>query len=304
MEHQSRVIFRERWVEKESRIWHERERERAGAAGPREGWRLFPIIVKANDDLRQEQAVSQMVESLHRIFTEGDVGVWLRPYEILATSATAGILEAVPDTVSLHALKRNAPGVSLPDFFKRHFGAPGGVSLKRARSNFVESCAGYAIVCYLLQVKDRHNGNILLDAEGHLLHIDWGFVLGRSPGRNFGFESAPFKLTSQHVEVMGGPMSFSFQRFRNLCVRAFLEARRNSEKLLLLVEMLAEGNPDLPCFSHASPAAVCEALRERFLPGRSVGQCVEFVIQMVEDSMASWSTPLYDKFQRCCVGIF
>jgi hypothetical protein len=33
--------------------------------------------------------------------------------------------------------------------------------------------------------------------------------------------------------------------------------RRNSAKVLLLVEMLAEGYPDLPCFAHAPPGAVC-----------------------------------------------
>ncbi|CAM9117273.1 unnamed protein product [Chrysoparadoxa australica] len=301
-EHQSRVIFKERWSEKEDRIWKQVQQKRGGPPRPRpKNWCLMPVIVKSNDDLRQEQAVSQLLKQFESIFKSGDVGVYVRSYEILATSPRAGLIEAVPDTVSLHALKRNAPDLTLPTFFQRHFGPKG---IRKARTNFVESAAAYAVICYLLQIKDRHNGNILLDSEGHLVHIDWGFVLGLSPGGNFGFESAPFKLTTEMVEVMGGARSFLFQRFRNLCVKAFLEVRRNREKIILLVEMMAEGNPDLPCFAHSPPGAVVEELRGRFLPGRNVGECIEFVNKMIDESMDNWRTLWYDKYQRLMVGIF
>lgn len=50
------------------------------------------------------------------------------------------------------------------------------------------------------QIKDRHNGNILVDDEGHLVHIDFGFMLSNSPG-GVSFESAPFKLTRELLQV-------------------------------------------------------------------------------------------------------
>jgi len=54
-----------------------------------------------------------------------------------------------------------------------------------------------------LSLKDRHNGNILLDKHGKIIHIDFGFMFGMSPG-NLNFETSPFKFTSEYVEVLGG----------------------------------------------------------------------------------------------------
>jgi hypothetical protein len=182
------VCFPELWRAKEERL------RRASPYSSHPGWRLVPVIVKANDDLRQEQFASQLIGVCARICRVSRVPVWLRPYDILATERQGGFISAIPDTISLDSLRKGTRGfTSLNNWFISHFrwGADGDRRLHDARSNFVSSMAGYAAVCYLLNIKDRHNGNILLTRRGHVIHIDYGFMLTSSPGREFARRTLP-----------------------------------------------------------------------------------------------------------------
>lgn len=84
---------------------------------------------------------------------------------------------------------------------------------------------------YFLQIKDRHNGNILLDRDGHLIHIDFGFMLSNSPG-NIGFEAAPFKLPLEYIEVLGGVNSGPYLEFRRLFRDGFEAARKHCDRIV------------------------------------------------------------------------
>lgn len=85
--------------------------------------------------------------------------------------------------------------------------------------------AGYSIFTYLFNVKDRHNGNILIDSEGNIIHIDFGFCLSASPG-NLKFETAPFKLTQDFVDLLGGFESTLFYYFKLLFFKAFEQFKK------------------------------------------------------------------------------
>ena len=111
------------------------------------------------------------------------------------------------------------------------------------------SCLIYLLLYgYPLNIQDRHNGNLLIDDAGHLVHIDFGFLLGISPGGNLGFETAAFKLSQEMVDLMGGVRSHFFKHVfvDSMCVRAFLAARQLVSAIVILAERF--GDSGLPCF--------------------------------------------------------
>jgi phosphatidylinositol kinase/protein kinase (PI-3 family) len=80
----------------------------------------------------------------------------------------------------------------------------------------------------------------LIDSAGHLVHIDFGFMLSNSPGA-LGFELAPFKFPQEYVDILGGLGSEHFAELKRLMCAAFLALRKHAEKIVILIEMMSQG---------------------------------------------------------------
>lgn len=180
------------------------------------------------------------------------------------------------------------------------FGSPDSDAFRMARDNFLQSLAAYSLITYILQIKDRHDGNILLDNEGHLIHIDYGFMLSNSPGY-VGFESAPFKLSQEYIELLGGLHSPEFGVLKDLIFQGFLELRKHADRIVVLLDIM-HVESRLPCFYSGETALT--QLRQRLHLTLTDSQLRQVVDRLVISSAFNVFTKLYDSYQYYSNGIF
>lgn len=298
------VCHGQSWAEKSAMLL-EREKQKE-AVPPGVQLEIVACMSKSNDDLRQEVFVMQMIHYYKSLFVQAKLPIWLKTYRILSTSSSEGLIEVLMDATSLDGLKKSEgypEKGGLREYFELVYGGPDSDAFKEAQTNFMQSLVGYALVSYLLGLKDRHNGNIMIDTRGHLIHIDFGFALGMAPGHEFGFERAPFKLTKEYVEVMGGIKSDCYKEFERLFVAGFELCRKNSQIALGLVEiMMYQSN--YPCFSgwRYGKGRALKGFEKRLMlkvPDKNVKRRA---LRLVRKSRRHAGTHLYDAFQKATNG--
>ncbi|KAK8941284.1 Phosphatidylinositol 4-kinase alpha [Platanthera zijinensis] len=257
-------------------------------------------IFKVGDDCRQDVLALQVISLLRDIFEAVGINLYLFPYGVLPTGPGRGIIEVVPNTRSRNQMGELTDG-GLLEIFQQDYGPVGTTAFEAAREMFMISSAGYAVASLLLQPKDRHNGNLLFDSKGRLVHIDFGFILETSPGGNMRFENADFKLSHEMTQLLdpsGTMKSDTWNHFVRLCVKGYLAARRHMHGILTTVLLMVDSG--LPCFSRGDPIG---NLRKRFHPEMNEREAANFMIRTCMDAYNKWTTAGYDLIQYLQQGI-
>ena len=193
----------------------------------------YKVMYKRGDDLRQDQLMIQMINLMDSLLKKVRLDLQLTPYRVLATSTIDGFVEFIPDCATVASILGQYEG-DLRKFLHKHNPTP--ELMGKAVERFIKSCAGYAVITYILGIGDRHLDNIMLTISGQLFHIDFGFIFGRDP-KPF---PPPIKITKEMIEAMGGYNDENYAAFRQYAVSAFNILRQHAALILNLLSLMAD----------------------------------------------------------------
>ncbi|KAH9631398.1 hypothetical protein HF086_012186 [Spodoptera exigua] len=164
-------------------------------------------IFKVGDDVRQDMLALQVISLFKNIFQQVGLDLYLFPYKVVATAPG-----------SRDQLGRQTD-IGMYEYFIKKYGDESTREFQAARRCFVTSMAAYSVIGFLLQIKDRHNGNIMLDVDGHIIHIDTGLPCFR--GQTIRLLRSRFAPNSTEKEAAAYMLSVIRNSFLNFRTRTY-----------------------------------------------------------------------------------
>ncbi|SCV01476.1 LANO_0F11958g1_1 [Lachancea nothofagi CBS 11611] len=233
------------------------------------------VLMKgSNDDLRQDSIMEQVFKQVNQILLKDKQtrkkSLRIRTYEVVPLGPQAGLIEFVPNSISLHEVLNklhkkddltfdrarkmmkqaqsksfdervdvfikicNSVKPRLRGFFFDSFHDPQG--WLDAKYAFTKGVVTNSIVGYILGLGDRHLNNILIDkSNGEPVHIDLGVAFDQ--GRLLPIpELVPFRLTRDIVDGFG--VTGVEGVFRSNCERVYSVLHSERERVMNVLNVL------------------------------------------------------------------
>ena len=196
-------------------------------------------------------------------------------YPIFVTE-TGGWIEMISNAKTLYQLKNERQTIQNWILSTNQYRVVNDI-----RNDFASSCAGACMLSYVLGVGDRHMENILVTADGKVLHIDFSYILGADPK----FSTAEMRITPEMLDMLGGIDSIHYLYFKNYISNSYQKIRQYTHFFYTAMRYLAK----LPGITLDN---VESHIKNRLLPGELDEEAELNIVQIMERSSGSWR----DKF--------
>lgn len=243
---------------------------------------LGPSLLWKPEDIRADQIVLSIIQLMKGfLVADESLALPIVTYNVRPCSESDGFIEVVPDCASLHAIKHDDKKDLLTWIIDKNEGSSESASALRDR--FVQSCAAYCVITYLLGSGDRHLDNIMLKTDGSLFHIDYGFVLGQDP--KVMLQKPRMRITQEMLNAMGGKGGLAYGRFQALCTVIYNCLRRHINVFVCLLRLFVEAIPSIRGVDGPfKEANVMKEVVRRFVPGETDQQAEVHLYTQLEDS--------------------
>ncbi|AEA38723.1 phosphatidylinositol 4-kinase (nucleomorph) [Cryptomonas paramecium] len=243
------------------------------------------ILIKESRDFLNEIFANFFISQMDKIFQEQYVDLWITSFFFHWNFPMNGVLSFFLDSVSLHELnKLKKTKCELAFFFFQQ-------QLRFQKIEYIRSLAAYSLFCFLSQLKDRHNGNILVNLDDKIIHVDFGYILGYMPG-NLKFEAKFFKLTKELLNRINGKESEKFEYFKEIFIRGIFLIKKNTIDLNTILQVVWFEN----IFNFTKSYKMNQWQKELRLQLYQKN-FIKHYLNLIRESTENWKTIQYDKYQ-------
>jgi len=237
------------------------------------------FIIKNDSNIRKEHIVSSLIDILHNKLIDQskrkrlDSFEKIPTYKIIMIDKTIGIIEFVENSTTLGYLR--SKNISILNHVLEHNRK---LQVDVLRNRYAKSLAISSCISYILGFGDRHLDNIMINKDGLIFHIDYGYIT-ENPVTNI-FKTPIIRITVEMIECLGGENSIDYDIFKNFVIDVFNIIRLYTNIIINNYYVLGyEKIVDWPDFKNK--------IIDRFMVGMS---CKEVTISLTNEIKNSYNS--------------